>query len=199
MAYSDFTLSDLESKFGMQHQKSRIDFPSLLIEPSQKLIEDLEESANMPIKSEKARSEWIVVPILRELRRINDNFFTIYSGENLTADKEKGLIGECDFILSKDTKSYEISFPIFQIVEAKKNDLDEGIKQCASQLLGAKIFNEKKGIRTPKIYGCTTTGDDWIFLELNENHLTIDNRKYYLVEIKELLGVFQYIIDGFKS
>jgi hypothetical protein len=199
MAYSDFTLSDLESKFGMQHQKSRISFPSNLIEPSQKLIEDLQESVNMPIKSEKARSEWIVVPILRELRRINDNFFTIYSGENLTADKEKGLIGECDFILSKDTKSYEISFPIFQIVEAKKNDLDEGIKQCASQLLGAKIFNEKKGIKNEKIYGCTTTGDDWIFLELHNNTLTIDNRKYYLVEIKELLGVFQYIIDTFKS
>jgi hypothetical protein len=198
MAYSDFTLSDLETKFGLQHQKQRIDFPNHLITPSQKLVEDLGESANMPIKSEKARSEWIVVPILRELRRLNNNFFTIYSGENLTADKEKGLIGECDFILSKDIKSYEISFPIFQIVEAKKNDLDEGIKQCASQLLGARIFNEKKGIKQEKIYGCTTTGDDWIFLELSQNLLTIDNRKYYLVEIKELLGVFQYIIDTFK-
>jgi hypothetical protein len=198
MAYSDFTLSDLETKFGIQHKKQRIDFPSNLIEPSEKLMGDLKENADMPIKSEKARSEWIVVPILRELRRLNDNFFTIYSGENLTADKEKGLIGECDFILSKDTKSYEISFPIFQIVEAKKNDLDEGIKQCASQLLGARIFNEKKGINSQKIYGCTTTGDDWIFLELNENNLTIDNRKYYLVEIKELLGVFQYIINTFK-
>lgn len=198
MAYSDFTLSDLETKFGIQHKKQRIDFPSNLIEPSEKLMGDLKENVDMPIKSEKARSEWIVVPILRELRRLNDNFFTIYSGENLTADKEKGLIGECDFILSKDIKSYEISFPIFQIVEAKKNDLDEGIKQCASQLLGARIFNEKKGINSQKIYGCTTTGDDWIFLELNENNLTIDNRKYYLVEIKELLGVFQYIINTFK-
>jgi hypothetical protein len=198
MAYSDFILSDLENKFGVQHQKNRIHFPINLIEPSKRLVEDLNESANMPIKSEKARSEWIVVPILKELRRINENFFTIYSGENLIADKKKGLFGECDFILSKDTKSYEISFPIFQIVEAKKNDLDEGIKQCAAQLIGAKIFNEKKGIKTPVIYGCTTTGDDWIFLELNENYLTIDNRKYYLAEIKELLGVFQYIINMFK-
>jgi hypothetical protein len=58
---------------------------------------------------------------------------------------------------------------------------------------------KKKGVQTEKLYGCTTTGDDWIFLELVENQLTIDNRKYYLVEIRELLGVFQYIIDSFKD
>jgi hypothetical protein len=199
MAYSDFTLSDLAEKFGIKHEKKKINFPNNPIEPSEKLLEELADSADMPIKSEKAKSEWIVVPILKELRSRNNKFFTIYSGENLNADKEKGLIGECDFILSKDIKSYDISYPIFQIVEAKKNDLDEGIKQCASQLVGAKIFNEKKGIKIEKLYGCTTTGDDWIFLELVENQLTIDNRKYYLVEIRELLGVFQYIIDYFKD
>jgi hypothetical protein len=49
------------------------------------------------------------------------------------------------------------------------------------------------------MYGCTTTGDDWLFLEFFDNHLIIDTRKYYLVEIKELLGIFQYIIDNYKN
>jgi hypothetical protein len=199
MAYRDFTLSDLEEKFSLTHERKKIQFPNQLIEPSEKLVVELEESADMPIKSEKARSEWIVVPILKELRTRNNKFFTIFSGEILTGDKEKGLIGECDFILSKDTKSYDISYPIFQIVEAKRNDLEEGVRQCAAQLLGAKLFNEKKGIILDKMYGCTTTGDDWLFLEFFDNHLIIDTRKYYLVEIKELLGIFQYIIDNYKN
>ncbi len=44
---------------------------------------------------------------------------------------EKGLIGECDFILAKDTHSFDVSFPIFKLAEAPKNDLEEGVRQCA--------------------------------------------------------------------
>jgi hypothetical protein len=198
MAYTDFTLSDLEQKFGIKNERKRLIFDKNLIEPSEKLKMELEESGDMPIKSEKARSEWIVVPILKELRNLNDKFFTIYSGDTLNADKENGLYGECDFILAKDTKSYEISIPIFQIVEAKRNDLEEGIKQCAAQLVGARKYNEKKGIVLDKVYGCATTGDDWQFLVLSDK-LYIDNRKYYLVEIRELLGIFQFIINQYKD
>jgi hypothetical protein len=81
MAYTEFSLSDLEEKFGVRHERTPLNFPLQLIEPSERLKLELEESTEMPIKSEKARSEWIVVPILKELRRMNHNFFTIYSGE----------------------------------------------------------------------------------------------------------------------
>ncbi|PIY08037.1 MAG: hypothetical protein COZ18_14390 [Flexibacter sp. CG_4_10_14_3_um_filter_32_15] len=197
MAYSDFTLYDLEEKFGINHERKTLQFDILPFEVSERLKTDLAESTEMPIKSEKARSEWIVVPILKELRRRNDKFFTIYSGDTLVGEKETGLQGECDFILSKDTKSYEISVPIFQIVEAKRNDLDEGIKQCSAQLVGAKKFNERKGTITEKLYGCTTTGDVWQFIEYSDK-LYIDDKKYYLSEINELLGIFQSIIDYYK-
>ncbi len=198
MAYTDFTLSDLEEKFGVKNERKSLVFISQTVRPSERLRAELEESTEMPIKSEKARSEWIVVPILKELRTINSKFFTIYSGDTLVGDKEAGLQGECDFILSKDTKSYEISIPIFQIVEAKRNDLDEGIKQCSAQLVGARKFNEKKGITTEKLYGCTTTGDVWQFIEYSDK-LYIDDNKYYLGEIGELLGIFQSIIDYYKA
>ena len=152
----------------------------------------------MPLKSEKAISEWIVVPILKELRRQNDKFFMVYSGDTLVGDKEAGLQGECDFILSKDNKSYEISAPVFHIVEAKRNDLDAGIKQCSAQLVGARKYNEKKGATIEKLYGCSTTGDVWQFIEYSDK-LYIDDKKYYLGEIAGLLGVFQTIIDYYKK
>jgi hypothetical protein len=139
-----------------------------------------------------------VFPVLVELRNNNDKFFTIYSGDNLNADDEKGLKGECDFILAKETHSFSISYPIMQLVEAKRNDVELGVPQCAAQMVGAKVFNEKKGARLEKIYGCVTTGDEWLFMKLEE-HLTIDTRKYYLVEIRELLAIFQNIIDYYKQ
>jgi len=199
MAYSNFTLSDLESKFGIKNKTSIIFKNILPIKPSEKLKFDLEEAFLMPLKSEKSRSEWIVVPILREMRRLNNNYFTIISGEILEADKKKGLTGECDFILAKDTESYDISIPIIQVVEAKKNDLEEGIRQCAAQMQGAKIFNENKGLKLNRIYGCSTTSDAWQFSVLENDILTIDKQKYYLSEIDELLGVFQTIINYYKE
>jgi hypothetical protein len=108
------------------------------------------------------------------------------------------LRGECGFILSKDIGSFSINYPILQIVEAKKNDLELGIPQCATQLIGAKIFNERKGIFLDSIYGCVTTGNEWIFLKL-ETDILIDTRIYYLNEIEEVLAVFQHIIDHHKK
>lgn len=198
MVYSDFTLFDLEEKFGVKHQRKNLNFSPQPIKVSERLRFELDESTEMPIKSEKARSEWIVVPILKELRLLNNKFFTIYSGDTLIGDRETGLQGECDFILTKDAQSYDISVPIFQIVEAKRNDLEEGIRQCAAQLVGAKKYNERKGVKIDKLYGCTTTGDNWQFIEYSDK-LYIDNKKYYLVEIEQLLGIFQSIIDYYKN
>jgi hypothetical protein len=133
-----------------------------------------------------------------ELRHRNHNFFTIYSGDNLSVDNSQGLNGECDFILAKDVGSFSINYPIFQIVEAKKNDIEVGVPQCAAQLVGAKFFNEKKGIKIDQIYGCVTTGNEWLFLKI-DTELTIDSRIYYLNELNELLAVFQQIIDYYKE
>ena len=198
MAFSDFSLEDLELKFGIKNYTAKLFDNIESLEPSQNLKENLQLAAELPLRSEKAKSEAIVFPILVEVRNRNDKFFTIYSGDILNADESRGLKGECDFILAKDVHSFSINYPIIQIVKAKKNDIDLGVPQCAAQLLGAKIFNEKKGVQLEKIYGCVTTGDEWLFMKL-ENDLTVDEQKYYLVEINKLLGIFQQIIDFYKN
>jgi hypothetical protein len=197
MAYSDFSLEDLEVKFGVKNFTSKLFLNVEPLEPSENLKNDLQLAAELPLRSEKAKSEAIVFPVLVELRNRNDKFFTIYSGDNLNADESLGLKGECDFILAKDVHSFSINYPIIQIVEAKKNDIDLGVPQCAAQLLGAKIFNEKKGVQLEKIYGCVTTGDEWLFMKL-EKDVFVDDQKYYLNEINKLLGIFQQIIDFYK-
>lgn len=198
MAYGDFTLRKIQEKFGISNSVEKIFTHFEPIESSDWLKKTLEIAAKLPNRSEKAKSETIVMPILLELRERNNDFFTVYSGENLNADIEMGLNGECDFILTKDTHTFDINIPIVQIVEAKKNDIDLGVPQCAAQMVGAKVFNEKYGTPLEYIYGCVTTGNEWKFLKLN-NDLTIDTRIYYLNELGELLAVFQNIIDYYKE
>ncbi|MBC8153569.1 MAG: hypothetical protein H7Z72_11715 [Bacteroidetes bacterium] len=197
MAYSDFNLDKLEERFGVKSRYQRLFDDVIPIVGSDWLKQSLHRASELPLRSEKARSEWIVAPILNELRTLNDKYFTIYSGENLNADELNGLNGECDFILAKDIRSVNINYPIVQVVEAKKNDLDIGIPQCAAQLIGARLFNHKKGVDLDRVYGCVTTGTDWIFLMLAD-HLFVDTRLYYLDDVAEIMGVFQSIIDYYK-
>ena len=200
MAYKDFTLLDLQEKFKIENRLVDLfdDTKLKSIKPSELLVQQLEEAQELPIKSEKARSELIITPILLELRRINNKFFTIYSGDSLIVDKEIGLTGECDFIIAKETGSFSINVPILTIVEAKRQDIELGINQCGAQLYGAYLFNEKTGTKLEKIYGCVTTADAWKFMMIEENKLKIDNNTYYKSEIDKILGVFQEIIDYYK-
>ncbi|GAB3641557.1 hypothetical protein [Spirosoma arcticum] len=199
MAYTDFTLAIIEQKFGVKNQQRALFDPLPPLPVSADLQKALARARDLPIRTEKARSELIVVPVLLELRDLTNRFFTIYSGDNLNADEEAGLRGECDFILTKNTGTFDINYPILSVVEAKKNDLDIGIPQCAAQLVGARIFNEKKGVTISTLYGCVTTADEWVFMRLADNELVIDTRKYYLVEIGELLALFVDIINQYRT
>lgn len=200
MAYSDFSLDDLQEKFGLTNRRQRLFLTvAPVTEISDWLRESLQAVEELPVLSEKAKSEIIIMPLLLELRKRNDKFFTIFSGDNLTANEAQGLKGECDFIIAKDTGSFNVNYPILQVVEAKKSDLEIGVPQCAAQMLGAKIYNEKKKQPLSVIYGCVTTGYNWLFMRLTEELLLIDTHTYYLGNLGELLGAFQLIIDYYKA
>ena len=199
MAYSDFTLEEIELKFGIRNQISSLFSEVQPLTPSLRLQESLQTANELPIRSGKAKSELIVLPILLDLRARNDKFFTIYSGDQLTGDRESGLVGECDFILAKDIKTFDINYPFIQVVEAKKNDIEIGVPQCTAQLIGARIFNERKGVQIPKIYGCVTTGNEWLFMMLEDNTVFIDSNLLYLTQVETILGTFQQIIDYYKK
>ena len=197
MGYSDYTFEKIKEKFGVENRRANLAFEIVHQEPSDFLQQHLRIASKLSIKSEKSRSEAIVFPLLLDVRERNNDFFTIYSGDNMNVNDD--LKGECDFILAKDIQSYDVNYPIIQIVEAKKHDIEDlGVPQCAAQLIGAKLFNQKNGIELKKIYGCATTGKIWQFLVLEGNTIYVDEKQYYIGNLPELLGAFQFIIDYYK-
>ncbi len=200
MTYSDFTIKKLKEQFGITEQRKDLNLNQQKLEASELLKDALKTAEDyISVRSEKARSELIVTPILIDLLKKNKAFFTIYSGDQLNVDKERGLVGECDFILAKNLNTIEISIPIITMVEAKKHDMDLGIPQCAAQMIGARLHNEKEGKKIEPIYGCVTTGDEWKFMKLEGNTIYSDKKKYGLLNLPELLGAFQTIIDYYKE
>lgn len=197
MACPNFTTKELSKKFGIkfraEHLFKQIDTPK--IQPSDWLKETLMRGQRIGFSSEKSRSERLVSPILTELSIENKEAFTIYSGMFLNVDEPNGLNGECDFMLSFSKIQDFVVAPIFNITEAKKQDIEQGTIQCAAQLIAANQLNQSEGYHFKTLFGCSTTGTEWRFLKLQENIITLDIDRYFLSNIDVLLGVLQIIIN----
>ncbi len=194
--YSHFDLNEVETAFGLQERSIPLFEQVAAISPSEWLQKTLALGSDPSVKSEKARSERLVTPILLEIKSLNNGHLTIYSGERLDVSKEEGLSGECDFIISAAPPSVSIQAPIITLVEAKKNDVAYGLGQCVAQMIGAQKFNQLKKNNIHAIYGCVSTGTIWQFIRLEGTDLAIDTRQYFISDLGEILGVFQHIIDS---
>ena len=94
-------------------------------------------------------------------------------------------------LLGRSPDAPEVRSPLAAVVEAKKNDIESGLGQCVAQLIGARIFNEREGLPAEALHGCITTGEIWQFLRLEGPDVLVDTRRYFLVEVSEILGIFQ--------
>lgn len=199
MTYSDFTLISVQKAFGLKVTQERLFTDVQPVPPAQWLQETLARGMSLALVSEKARSEFIVAPILLTSRELSGNRFAIYSGQRLDVDASQGLTGECDFILTNTPPLPIIQSPIVSIVEAKKNDIESGEGQCVAQMIGAKLFNEKEGNPINPIFGCVTTGEAWQFLKLEDNKVVFDSRRYYINEVEMILGVWKNIVTCYQQ
>ncbi len=195
-SYSAFTYQDIEN-LGIVAKKTNLQLQkqSKSIEPSVMLTTALQRALEKDIATEKAKSERIIMPILDELEEINNRSFSTFSGHQFNIDKALGLMGFCDFILSQNPNSPLIKAPIFCIVEAKNDNLDNGTAQCIAEMYAAQIFNKTHNSTKKIIYGATTLGFNWKFLKLEENIAYLDNEIYPISELPKLLGVLNYIVN----
>jgi hypothetical protein len=201
MAYNDFSLQDAISQFDLTLIES--DFCEALppVSPKSEFLNIFEQYLPLAqkAKSEKAKSELLVSPILVELLRLADNQIQLFSGEEFNVDRERGLNGFCDFLLSKSTISSIIQTPIVMLVEAKKGDLDLGLGQCAAEMVAAQIFNANEDKPIPVIYGCVTSGKLWQFLKLENNDLTLDLTEYPVTPVECILGILKWMVSDQKN
>ena len=196
MAYSNFSLTQLRERFGIQIISVTDSFDSILpVAPSDFLKMALERG--MPIAlgrgREKARSESLVLPILLEVRSYLKDQVSIFSGVEFTVDRKQGLSGYCDFLLARSPLQIEVEAPVITIVEAKHEDLTEGVAQCLAEMHAARLFNEKSGKPIDTLYGATTSGTAWRFLRLTGSHAEADLTEYHIREVNKILGILVHM------
>ncbi|CAK0742293.1 conserved hypothetical protein [Gammaproteobacteria bacterium] len=195
-SYGSMSVEDVQRKFNITFNLQTIFEPLPVVAPSDILKSALRRASGLALFSEKSRSEFIVAPILLEVRELAQEIISIYSGVTFDVSPEEGLQGICDFLITQSPPLPTIQAPIIMLVEAKKNDIETGLGQCAAEMIAAQRVNQRNNYEQPYIYGCVTSGELWQFLRLKNTRLDIDSEKLYIEHLDRILGFFLKIIKG---
>jgi hypothetical protein len=198
MAYNRFTIDSIRKEFGIEIVGNHLIFNDIHpISPSDLLSKFLERYLPLgsAIGTEKARSEFIIAPMLAEITEITEHRISLFSGTEFNVDEEKGLNGRCDFIISASGNQYALTAPVLTVVEAKNDNINAGFGQCMAEMIAARIFNEAEGNKRKAVYGSVTTGSVWRFLKLEGDRIYIDKKEYFIDSPEQILGILSQIVS----
>lgn len=193
MAYSDFTIPGVARDFGLTiHDDAQFvcQFPAV---PHSDLLK-VQLAENVPlatsISTEKARSEFIIAPILMEVRRQFEPRISLFSGTEFRVDRSRKLTGVCDFLISLSPLQIAIRVPVVSVVEVKNEDTKAGFAQCIAEMVAADRFNKREGETLPTIYGAVTTGVLWKFITLTDDIVSIDREEFSVYhDAERIVGI----------
>ncbi|MBW4439714.1 MAG: hypothetical protein KME10_00485 [Plectolyngbya sp. WJT66-NPBG17] len=198
MAYSDFTLAKAKATLALQLDETRNLFSGIdRVKPSERLDRDLQENIPLAtaIATEKARSEFLIAPILMEVRRQTNHQISLFSGTDFNVEPSQGLAGFCDFILSRSPEQFFISAPVVIVIEAKNENIVAGLGQCLATMVAAHLFNQRSDNAIPVVLEAVTSGTAWRFLTLEQTRASIDSIEYHISQVDKILGILLQPFD----
>jgi hypothetical protein len=142
--------------------------------------------------SEAAICESQIYPVLREVWKLYRNKFILWSHQPLNYDPK--LSGVPDYILAKRSPLGKIIFdkPYLVLVEAKKDNFEEGWGQCLAEMIAAQRINNEPN---QTIYGMASNGGIWQFGKLTGDVFTKDINFYTIRELDKLLAAINYVFQ----
>lgn len=186
MAYGTFnSIAEVAKKFDIEVadknnflKEKELTTPDFLFSMIQKNLKDKTNYI-----SEYAICETLIRPILDAVA--TNYAVKVWSHIPYNVDKEKGLIGEPDYLIATRTKYGEMAIPSLCIIEAKRENFDEGWTQALAEMVASSLLGAKT------CYAMVTTGAIWQFGKLENTVFSIDSRS--LSATNDLQAVFNSI------
>ena len=197
MAFSDFQYPDVLDRFGLTEQTVPDLFggvPSVPVPSGFDVLLQRNAQVALSINTEKARSEWLIAPVLGEFFLRHAGVVNLHSGTWFDADPADGLSGYSDFLLGRGPQRPQLTVPILVVVEAKNENIYQGFGQCIAGMVGARRHAARRGVPLETVFGCSTIGTNWRFLRLTGADLAIDLREYLFSETGRILGILTHML-----
>ena len=200
MAFSDFKIiSEVQEKFGIVYTEE--DFvkaePS---SPSAEFLRDFEftrEHINV-FASEASRCETIILPILKENYKAYADRYALWIKQSIAYDDN--LNGTPDYFIATRSELGKtvVGSPLILLVEAKKNDFEQGWGQCLAELVAAQKINASNinGSVDSPVYGIVTDGALWQFGRLIGDTFTQNRTDFALADLPTLFGAVDSVFKA---
>ena len=155
-------------------------------------MEDLTFNINQldVFSSEAARCELIILPVLREVYKKFAAQFSLWVQKPMNYTPE--LSGTPDYMVSKRSHLGKtvLEFPLLMLVEAKKNDFEQGWAQCLAELWAAQHLNQQPDLA---VYGIVSDGKYWEFGQLQQQRFIKNSESFSIDDLPELVAALDFI------
>ena len=200
MAFSDFkTISEVQERFNIAYLED--DFVKAeILPPSAEFLLDFEFTREHihVFASEAARCEAIIFPVLKESYKVYADRYALWIKQSIAYDDV--LNGTPDYFISTRSELGKtvVGNPLILLVEAKKNDFEQGWGQCLAELIAAQRINAKgmNGSASFPVYGIVTDGTLWQFGRLIGDTFTQNKTDFPLSNLSTLFGAVDSVFKA---
>ena len=113
----------------------------------------------------------------------------IWKGAALKGDRTTGNV---DYLVAEN-KAY-LDAPFLCIIEAKKDDFEQGLAQCLVEMQACQWKNQQRSLQLD-IFGIVTNGDTWQFYCLETDGKVKESLPYAIGELEIVLGFLRYLTE----
>ena len=196
MAFSDFKkIPDVQKRFGIRHIEN--DFIKIEedVSPSEQFLQELEFNREYidVFASEEARCEAIIFPVLREVYKGYADHYSLWIKKLIVYDDV--LSGTPDYFISTRSElgKLVVGTPLIILVEAKKNDFEQGWGQCLAELVAAQKINANTDM---PVYGIVSDGTLWQIGHLTKETFTQNRTSFSVDNLPVLFGAIDSVFKA---
>ena len=160
--------------------------PVMLSAFFQERMNRLEQTFNLQGYEE---SKKLLIDAICEEAMLTSNHLRIWKGSQLESDV---LAGYVDYLVAERKRYLDI--PLLCIIEAKKDDFEQGLAQCLVEMQACQWQN-RQADRDIDILGIVTNREGWQFYKLIVAGRVYGTPLYSVGDMELLLGRLRYIFE----
>lgn len=187
-SFSGFNLASAYRQLGIKTLESW-SLPALTLEPTNFFTQRLERLHRTFDLRSYEESKKLLIDAFCEEAMEGITKLKIWKGGKIESDV---VVGNADYLIA-ERQDY-LDTPFLCIVEAKRDDFEQGLAQCLVEMQACQWENNQAG-KTLDVLGVVTNGQGWVFYKLTLTGVVHETRTYIADDAAQLLGALHYIFQ----